>query len=234
MGCCHCQSEEPCAGQIGIFRHLDQESQQKISDLAIHRQVKKGEILCSPEKTVGLYLISEGKVKVYELSADGREKLIRVLGKGDFVGEETLFSSTETHTFSEALTDLQVCHIRREDFLNLLMDYPSISLKLLEEMNHRVMQLSHRIASDASGSVTSRLAGYLLELSSAQDSTEITLPLQMKELAAFLDTTPETLSRRMKTLQSEGILQKKTKTGGYHLVIRNIERLSQIAESDCM
>lgn len=207
--CCHCCPEEPCASRIGIFRHLDRESQQKISDLAIHRAVKKGEILCSPEKPAGLFLISEGKVKVYELTPAGKEKLLRVLGPGDFVGEKALFSRAETYAFSEAITPLQVCHIPRGDFLKLLMDYPSISLKLLEEFSRRMVRVSHQAASDGAGSVLMRLSNYLLELSAAQDSLTVTLPLSMKELAAFLDTTPETLSRRIRYLEKEGILTKK-------------------------
>lgn len=224
MKCCHCKKEEPCAKKIEIFQHLDLESQQKISNLAIHKKVKKGEILCSPGKTAGLFLISEGKVKIYELSSAGKEKLLRVLGKGDFVGEEALFGTTETYAFSEALTDLQVCHIRREDFLKLLMDYPSISLKLLEEMNRRLVKMAHQSVSNTSGSVLSRLAGYLLELCEAQESLEIRLPLQMKELAVFLDTAPETLSRRIRYLEDEGILLKK----GYTITILKKERLLKI------
>lgn len=225
MGCCHCKSEEPCAKRIAIFQHLDQESQKKISALAIHKEMKKGEILCSPEKTAGLFLISEGKVKVYELSSNGKEKLLRVLQKGDFVGEEALFSSTETYSFSEALTDVRVCHIRREDFFKLLMEYPSISLKLLEEMNRRIVRLSHQSVSNTTGLVLNRLAEYLLELCAAQDSMEITLPLQMKELAVFLDVAPETLSRRIKYLEKEGIIWKK----GYRLTVLKKELLSQLA-----
>lgn len=60
-----------------------------------------------------------------------------------------------------------------------------------------------------------RLSNYLLELSAAQDSLTVTLPLSMKELAAFLDTTPETLSRRIRYLEIEGILTKK-RSGSDH------------------
>ena len=140
------------------------------------------------------------------------------------MGEEALFSSAETYAFSEALTPLQVCHIPRGDFLKLLMDYPSISLKLLEEFNRRMVRVSHQAASDGAGSVLMRLSNYLLELSAAQDSLTVTLPLSMKELAAFLDTTPETLSRRICYLEKEGILTKK----GWVVTIARAEALAGI------
>lgn len=211
-GCCHCHEEEPCAGKIAIFRHLDPDSLRRISSIALHREYAKGDILFTPENSAGLFLISEGKVKVYEISPSGREQLLRVLSKGDFVGEEALFSGTETFTFGQALTDLKACFIRREDFLELLMRYPSISLKLLEEYNRRMIRASHQTAANTAQSVLDRLASYLLDLSDAQESTTVTLPLSMKELAAFLSTTPETLSRRMKVLEREGTVSRKGNT----------------------
>lgn len=224
--CCHCLTEEqePCAGKISIFRHLDRESLMKISNLAVHQEFKKGAILFSPERNPGLFLISEGKVKVYEISSSGKEQLLRVLDKGDFVGEEALFSSTETFTFGEALTDMKACFIRREEFLDLLMQYPSISLKLLEEFNRRIVHSGHQATSNTAETVLVRLVSYLLDLSNAQESDSVVLPLSMKELAAFLSTTPETLSRKVGYLEKEGVIKKK----GRKITILNREKMCKM------
>lgn len=222
--CCHCMDAEPCAGKIAIFRHLDSESLCRISDLAAHKTYARGEILFSPGSSQGLFLISEGKVKVYEISPSGKEQLLRVLTAGDFVGEEALFSSTQTYTFCQALMPTRVCFIRREDFLALLMQHPSISLKLLEEFNRRMIHSGHQATSNTAESVQVRLAGYLLELSEAQDSVELELPLPMKELAAFLSTSPETLSRRLRALEESGLIARK----GRRLRILQKERLQSM------
>ncbi len=208
-GCCHCHTGMPCAAQIGIFQHLDMESLWKISSIAIHRNYSKGTILFSPEENNGLFLISEGKVKIYEISSSGKEQLHRVLSKGDFCGEDALFSSQESFAFGEAITDVAACYIRREDFLDLLMRYPSISLKLLEEFSRRMRLSDHQTSANTAECVLDRLKSYLLDLSEAQDSTTVQLPMSMKELAAFLSTTPETLSRRMKALEAQGFLKYK-------------------------
>lgn len=163
--CCHCRTETPCAAQIGIFQHLDQESLRKISAIAIHRSYSKGTVLFSPEENNGLFLISEGKVKIYEISPSGKEQLLRVLSKGDFAGEAALFSRRESFTFGEAVTDVTACYIRREDFMDLLMRYPSISLKLLEEFSRRMCLADHHTTANTAESVLDRLTAYLLELS---------------------------------------------------------------------
>lgn len=206
--CCHCYEGTPCAAQIAILQHLDEESLRKISALATHRTYSKGDILFSPENHGGLFLISEGKVKVYEISASGKEQLHRVLSEGDFTGEDALFGNSEGFTFGEAITDVSVCFICREDFMNLLMRYPSISLKLLEEFNRRMRLTDHQITMNTVETPLDRLKTYLRELSKAQDSSTVQLSMSMKELAAFLSTAPETLSRRMKMLEEQGYLKR--------------------------
>lgn len=84
-----CCTAQPCAAQISIFQHLDLQSLEEISNIAVHRKVHKGEILFSPDEHHGLYLISEGRIKVYEITPSGREYLLQVLHKGDFVGDGT-------------------------------------------------------------------------------------------------------------------------------------------------
>ena len=223
--CPHCGEAQPCAAKIEIFRQLSREEQQRVSSIARHMEVRRGTLL-TPENTPGLFLISSGKVKVYSLTPSGKETLLRVLGEGDFVGEEALFGDGQTENFAEALTDARVCLIRQDDFLPLLMAYPSISLKLLEELNRRLVALSRQAASETAGSVKNRLVCYLLELSDAQQSSEITLPLSRKELAAFLDTTPETLSRRLTALVEDGVLSRHSRT----LTILDREKLADTLE----
>ena len=206
--CCHCGDEAPCAAKIGIFRQLSREDQARVSALTLHQTYPKGALLFSPEDNPGLYLISQGRVKVYSLSPTGKETLLRVLQQGDFVGEGTLFGSSRKDTFGQALTELHVCLIRREDFLGLLREYPSISLKLLEELNRRLEAYAQQAAAVSGRSIQERLVRYLLDLSRAQESTRLRLPLSGKELSAFLGTTPETLSRRVRSLESQGLLQK--------------------------
>lgn len=182
--CTCCGEDSPCAGKISIFRHLDEESLEEISRIAVHRSIKKGEILFSPQTSHGLYLISQGRVKVYELTPSGREYLLRVLHQGDFVGEEALFADAESYTFGQALSDGKVCFIGRQEFLELLTRHPSISLKLLEEFSRRMSHAAHQTATNTEP-VKARLKEYLQTLSAAQDSPKVTIPLPLKELSAY-------------------------------------------------
>lgn len=211
MECCCCDEKEPCTAKISVFQQLDRASQEEISNIATHREIKKGQMLFTPDDNHGLYLISSGRVKVYEITASGKEYLLQVLLAGDFVGEEALFSKEQTYTYGEALSDGRVCFIDRADFMDLLTKHPSISLKLLEEFSKRMRHNAHQIATNAEP-VQARLAEYLLNLSVAQDSDSFEIPLQLKELSSYLGTTPETLSRKLRALEKQEIIRRQRRT----------------------
>jgi len=90
--------------------------------------------------------------------------------------------------------------------MELLIQYPAISVKLLEEYSRKLAEADQLTTRTATESVALRLASYLIDLSKVAGADTFVLPLSMKELAAFLATTPETLSRRMRQFEDDGFL----------------------------
>ena len=101
-----------------------------------------------------------------------------------------MFCHEENYTYGEALSDGRLCFIDQKDFMELLMKHPSISLKLLEEFSRRMHQNAHQSSTNTEP-VLERLWAYLLNLSAAQGSDTFEIPLQLKELSSYLNTTPE-------------------------------------------
>lgn len=200
-----------CAEHVPIFNHLDHESLERISDIMVHCKYKKGEIIFSPETSGDLFILARGKVKVYQITTSGREQLLRVVDQGGVLGENNLFDNRHQSTFGEALTDIEVCMMKKDRFMDLLMKYPSISLKLLEEYSNRLRDAEEQMTRTVNEPVSVRLASYLKDLSVAEGSNSFKLPMSMKELADFISTTPETLSRRFHQLEEEGSIKRKGK-----------------------
>ena len=115
-------------------------------------------------------------------------------GEGDS-GKCVFFS-----TFGEALSQVKFCLIGREEFLHLLTRYPSISLKLLEEFSHRMAELKQQAVSNMNESAMARLVKYLLNLSEAQEKDSVTMPLSLRELSSYLNTTPDKEKLKMTAL----------------------------------
>lgn len=198
--------EHLCVSLVPLFNHLDIEDQRKVNGLTRHRVVAKGEQIFSPDGEAQLVILARGALKVYQLSASGKEQLLRIVEPGGYEGENQLFGAANTASFGEALVPSEVCVLRQTDFTKLLEEYPKIALKLLKINAEKSLRTEQQTQFLAMEKVEERLAAYLLDLSLVANSETITLPMKMKELAAFLGTTPETLSRKFKLLEAQDLI----------------------------
>ena len=93
--------------------------------------------------------------------------------------------------------------------MDLLKEYPEISMKIMSSMSERLSQSERQTASVATESVTNRIIYYLEDLAGpdADDEATVKLPMTRKDLASYLGTTPETVSRRFKELENKGLIK---------------------------
>lgn len=195
-----------CVTLVPLFNHLELEEQQLINQLATHRTFEKGEQIMTPDGVEHLAIVAKGSMKVYQLSANGKEQLLRVVEPGGYEGENTIFGAHNESLFAEALQKTQICLINKADFQNLLQQFPQLSMKLLMLTAQKVTNLEQQSQFLMMERIEERLANYLVDLSKAEHSTSVTLPMKKKELATFLGTTPETLSRKLRLLEEENYL----------------------------
>lgn len=205
-------SHKDCVRLVPIFNHLDEDSMQKVATKAYNRKLERGEYLYQAgDKDDSIYIVHAGQVRVFYLSEEGKEQLIRVLNPGDFTGEWTIFSSIDNHeNYAEATRATSICTINRNDLLNLLEEYPEISLKILSSMSERLQQSEKQTTSVATEQVSNRIIHYLEDLAnntSVEDEVTVKLPLSRKDLASYLGTTPETISRKFKEFENEELLK---------------------------
>lgn len=200
--------EHLCVSLVPLFNHLDQDDQKKIHALVNHRIVDKGEQIFAPDGEEQLVIVARGNMKVYQLSSNGREQVLRVVEPGGYEGENQLFGVPNDVLFGEALETTEVCILKQQDFSDLLLKYPQLSLKLLEINAKKSVRTEQQTQFLMMEKVEERLATYLLDLAKASGTNEFSLPMKMKELALFLGTTPETLSRKFKLLEQEQLIQR--------------------------
>lgn len=197
--------------QVPIFNHLEADSLALIHQKIHAVEFKKGDYLFRAEEpTNTLYIIQSGAVRLFHLLESGKEQLIRILKPGDFIGEWSLFSQDRQYEdYAYALVDTKVCQLYADDFKEVLLSYPAVSLKILEEMSRRLQDSEKMTSRVANESVGTRLVNYLLGQlpGQASDAHLINLELSRKELAAFLGTTPETISRKFKELETLNIIE---------------------------
>ena len=213
-----------CINQIPIFDILNEEQKNYVLSLVERKTFKAGQTIYSPGmKANSLYILSSGRIRIYRLSESGKEQLLRIIIPGEFTGELALFKEGVYEAFAEALEDVQICMIHHNKFKNLLLEFPSVSSKMLEVLANRLSVSEEQTAWISTESVRDRLIHYLARSSYKikNKDTIVDLTLPKKDLASYLGTTPESLSREWTHLTNKGIIQtiskNKIKLNGIYL-----------------
>ncbi|WP_138417426.1 Crp/Fnr family transcriptional regulator [Aquibacillus sediminis] len=208
-------AHKACVSLVPIFNHLEEDQMDEIMVTAQSVSYKKGEMIYrAGEESDSLYIVNNGKIRIYRLSESGKEQLVRILNPGDFTGELALFNETTHESYAEAIeamVDTGVCLIKRSDLQAFLLKYPSISLKILNEFSSRLDQSEKLTTQFATEKVETRIALFLAECLEQNDSSHtFELPMTKKNLASYLGTTPETISRKIHELEEQGYIKQKS------------------------
>ncbi|WP_083937679.1 Crp/Fnr family transcriptional regulator [Hymenobacter aerophilus] len=197
----------------------------------MHQFYRKGQLIFAMgARAVGLYCVYEGKVKVSNRSADGKEQIIRLAREGDVLGYRSLMSGDICTTAATALTDCIVCLVPRPDFFSLLAQNPQFSQALLRLLARNLGDAEQRLLHSAYKPVRERVAGALLLLHAAfrpaaASAAYFSIPVSRDDLAALSGTTKETASRLLSEFRQEGLLT----TQGSRISIRGLENLREVA-----
>ena len=200
---------DTCVSRVPVFAGLSAHDQRRVAELARPTHLKARESAYSAEDHLSpLMVLHTGRVKIFRLSADGSEQIIRVLGPGEFTGETSVFTGRRPDDYATALDDSQLCVFHHDDLKTLIRQYPEIGLRMLAAMSERLTDTEHRLTSLTSRDVESRLADYLLGLPSTwrDHIATVSLPLTKKDVASLLDTSPESLSRALSSLARQGLI----------------------------
>ncbi|RFA33947.1 Crp/Fnr family transcriptional regulator [Virgibacillus dokdonensis] len=199
-----------CVTMVPIFNHLDRQQMEDVMHHVHAVTFNQGDtIYRAGDQATSLYITHTGKIKIYRLSDEGKEQIVRILLPGDFTGELAVFKDSVHEAYAEAMVQTKVCMISRTTMQKLIMNYPSVSLKILEEFANRLEQSETQTTRFATEPVDSRLILFLVENMDVHNQ-RVELPMSYKDLASYLGTTPETVSRVLKELQVKGYIRKES------------------------
>ncbi len=212
--CCSCHSHQLCAGKVPIFASLNESELQKVTSLIVQKKYSKGSLICREgEPFENLLLINRGKIKVYRNSVDGKEQVLYILAEGDFFGERNLVLKGNLIDYNaESLEETLVCMITKQDYRHLLLQYPNISIKIMEVLFERIDKLENILANVNPRETESRICLMLIEFRNKYGKTQpdgtvlIDLPLNREEMASYIGLTRETVSRKLNALKEAGII----------------------------
>ncbi|HLW21857.1 MAG TPA: Crp/Fnr family transcriptional regulator [Sphaerochaetaceae bacterium] len=227
---CSCNEHGPynCIDIVPIFQHLTHEEMAQVAAITTECSFEKGEVVYRVGERRGkLFVLHTGSVKVYRLTVEGKEQVIRIVGPGEFLGELSLFSmNTQTDT-AVTLEQTRMCSIDWSHLRSLMERIPSIAFKVMEQLSGRLEKTESLLEQTNLTTVEQRLANYLLQSSVGRPS--FTLGLSKGDLASLLGMTHETLSRRLSAFQQAGIIELHGHRG---VTILDREALEELMEGD--
>jgi len=193
--------------KLGMFSGLAKKHLARLEAVTREIPVGKGSILFSSgDRTEGFYAVVDGSVRIYRISAGGREVTLEIVGPGGTLAEASLFSDIY-HCSCVALKDSKVCLIRKDAFLGMLQGDIRFAAAWINVLSMEVIRLRQRIEELSIKSPKARIASYLLLLAAMQNSASISLPAHRKSIATLLGMTHETFYRMAKELENEDIVR---------------------------
>ncbi|MFD1124482.1 Crp/Fnr family transcriptional regulator [Lentilactobacillus raoultii] len=202
-----------CVNLVPLFKSLPPAEKTAVANLVVQHHYQKGTIIYLAGDRIGHFMILErGQVKLSQIAENGKEQLLKVMQPGDFDGEAALFSRDQRNVTATALVDSTVCQIDQDAFQDLLKQSPQLAVNLLTTMSQQINHLQEEKTVSATSDVAGQLAKYLLETSASLNETHFKLPLKKKDIATFIGTTPETISRTFKQLVKAGLIRVQAST----------------------
>ena len=150
----------------------------------------------------GIFVLCEGEVKLLISSSEGKTLIMRVAKAGEILGLMAALSGSPYEVTAETLHPCQVAFVRREDFLRFIAKHPEAFQSVVRQMSSQYQGACEQLRTvGLSASAQEKVARLLLTWSAGiqqtKEGTRIKLPLTHEEIAEFIGTTRETVTRTL-------------------------------------
>ena len=197
--------------KIFLFDSMSPEQIKMVAGFCSVKKIVKNEHLFTDEqKATAFFAIISGRVKIYKLSPEGIEQILEIHESGDIIAEAAIFDLETYPAYCQALEDTELVRIPKDDFIKLISHFPDISIKIMNSYSRRLRRFVSIVEELSLSSIKSRLIKYIIKNSISESGKRVCkLNISKKELASLLGTIPETLSRTLKHLKKEQLIDEK-------------------------
>ena len=224
MGKC----EQCIIKQFNALKSLTNEELVRISGCKTTRVIKKGEIIFEEGEIInGIYCVKDGICKLSKLSENGKDQIVKMVVKGQLLGQRSLITEEASNLQAVALNDMEVCFIPRHEIINDLQNNPKFSFDVLKEMAHDLKEADDIIVNMAQKSVRQRLAEtlvYIHDSFGVNPDKTLSVLLSREDFANIVGTATESAIRVLSQFKKEGLIS----IIGKQIRIESIEDLKRV------
>ncbi len=187
--------------------YFDDLPEKMLKDISAHmhlREYQRGDVLFwEDDPCDGLYIVKLGSAKIFRLSPQGRQYIVRILQEGDTFAEVPAFDGAMNPVNVEALEICRVWVIDAEMLRELVKGHPQFAQKVLVNFGRMLRGMVRMVSEMAFYQVTHRLARLIDEFPQEKSAPVWT----QEQLAARLGTVREVVARSLKELERSGAIK---------------------------
>lgn len=218
---------------VDIFEPLSKGEIKQLNGQLPDRRLQRGEIFYTPEdRSERLFVLQKGRVRVYQMTPQGREFTLAVVETGTIFGEMALTAQRLQGAYAQALEPSQLSMMRREDLERLILEKPEVGLQITRILSERLHRYEIRLGDITLKDVPSRLASLILLLvesegvMTGEHRLKIPTHYTHQHLGTMVGANREAVTRAFGLLQDKGAVDLKRRL----IYVRDIEALRYIAE----
>jgi CRP/FNR family cyclic AMP-dependent transcriptional regulator len=194
-------------GRPGSFLSaLPQDAAERLLADAIKITVPTGGVVYRREETSRLMVVTDGLLRVFLRSGDGRQVTVRYARSGDVTGLALVLGGPGPMSV-QAMTISAVQALRVDTLRSLLVSDPRVAKACAEELTRELYLALEDLSEQAFRPVRQRITRHLLYLATPGKGRHLVVLATQQELADAVGSVREVVTRTLKQLREEGLLE---------------------------
>src|SRR5688500_17734792 len=209
---------------LPLFEGLKPDELARLAAGTTRRRLRSGETLFREgEASTGFHAVVHGRVALVAAAAQGRSRVSAIIEAGRSFGEAIMFLEKPYIVTARAMRDALVLHVAKETIFAELERNPGFGRRIIATLSAKLRASVRELDMYALGSGGRRFAAWLLRLVPRGNAcaAQVTLPAAKRAIAAQLNLSAEHLSRILRGLAAEGLIEVRGRTLG----IPDVQRL---------
>jgi CRP-like cAMP-binding protein len=222
--------EQCIVRQFSSLKALTKDELLKLSDCKTSHIIKKGEVIFEEGENVnGIYCIKDGVCKLTKLSANGKDHIVKLVTKGELLGQRSMISDEPVNLSAVALEDMQVCFIPKSEVMSFFDKNNQFSMNVMKTICGDLKEADDHMVNLAQKTVKERLAETLLHLHDTfgkNEDNSLKIQLSRDELASIIGTATESCIRLLSDFNKLGLIE----LTGKKIILKDIIALKKLAD----
>jgi CRP-like cAMP-binding protein len=196
-----------------LFERLTPEQAERLNRRALIRRFPRRAIVYAPsEPGQSVQVVAVGRVKIKDMTPDGKETILAFIEEGELFGELALLDEQPRREYAEAVADSQILALPRDEVLWLMQARPDVALSITKLIGLRRQRVENRLRNLLFRPSRERILLILQELTEshgerAGNRCVIRLPLSHQDVASLVGVTRETVTVVLGRLQAGGLIR---------------------------